>query len=224
MTIVRGSMPALLGMFAFQVSAASFDCDNASTKVELIVCADTALSDLDEQLASIYRQALGLAQAGTSEPKASQRAWLKRRNACADASCVTAAYRERIAELEDVVGQELSGENIVGIYTRRDPDFAKESAPAEITIRALPDGRVAVAGEALWIGNADTGNVNIGTLEGEYVLRSGTVEYRDGDDEWSCVLTLRFTRDGLDVHEPKMTCGGMNVSFGGHYVRIPASH
>ncbi len=201
------------------VTAASFDCDKASTKGERIVCADTALSDLDEQLASIYRQALGLAQAGASEPKSSQRTWLKRRNACADSSCIATACRERIAELEDAIGQDLSAEHIVGTYKRRDPDFSEEIAPAEITIRSLPDGRVAVAGEALWIGNVDTGNVNMGTMEGEYVLRSGTVEYRDGDDEWSCILTLRFTGDALDVREPRMTCGGNHVSFGGHYAR-----
>ena len=89
-------------------------------------------------------------------------------------------------------------------------------------VRALPDGRVAIEGEALWIGNAETGNVNTGTLEGTHDLRGGAIAYRDGDDDWSCVLTLRFARETLEVDEPRRTCGGMNVSFGGRYFRTTA--
>ena len=48
---------------------------------------------------------------------------------------------------------------------------------------------------------------------------TAVIEYRDGDDDWSCVLTLRFSRDALDINEPRPTCGGANVSFAGHYVR-----
>ena len=125
----------------------------------------------------------------------------------------------RIAELEDAIGQDLNAETVAGTYPRRDDDYSADAEPADISVRALPDGHVAIEGEALWIGNAETGNVNTGTLEGEFDLRGGRVAYRDGDDEWSCVLTLRFTRDAVEVHEPKSTCGGMNVRFGGHYIR-----
>jgi uncharacterized protein len=201
------------------VQSASFDCAKATTKIEQLVCADAALSAQDEVLAATYRQAVSLTKPGDTEPKASQRAWLKQRNACGDAACIAAAYRTRIAELEDAIGQDLNAEAIAGTYVRRDDNFSEERSPAEITIRTLPDGHVDVLGDASWIGDAETGNINIGTLEGKYELRAGRVDYRDGDDEWSCVLTLRFTRDALDIHEPKPTCGGMNVSFGGHYVR-----
>ncbi len=211
------AMLVLVGLSS--IEAASFDCAKATTKVEKLVCADIALSAQDDALAATYRQAASLTKPGDSEPKASQRAWLKQRNACADAKCVAAAYRARIAELEDAIGQDLNAEAVAGTYVRRDDDYSDEGEPSEISVRALPDGRVAIDGEALWIGNADTGNVNTGTLEGEYGLHGGTVDYRDGDDEWSCVLTLRFTRDALDIREPKATCGGMNVRFGGHYVR-----
>lgn len=198
--------------------AASFDCTKAASKVEKLICADAQLSAQDETLAAVYRQAAQLTP-GEAEPKLSQRAWLKQRNACADVDCVAQAYRQRIAELEDALGQDLNADAIAGTYARRDPDFPEEHAPAEITLTALPDGRVAVGGEALWIGNADTGNVHTGTLEGDHELHAGRIDYRDGTDEWSCVLTLRFTRDALDIDEPRMTCGGANVSFAGHYVR-----
>ncbi|HWT15210.1 MAG TPA: lysozyme inhibitor LprI family protein, partial [Patescibacteria group bacterium] len=199
--------------------AASFDCAKATTTVEQLVCTNPALSDLDDDLAATYRQATSLASPGDAEPKQSQRTWLKRRNACSDADCVAAAYQARIAELEDAIGQDLNAEAIAGTYTRRDNDYSDDGEPSEITVRALPDGRVAIDGEALWIGNADAGNVHTGTLEGDYALRGGRIDYRDGDDEWSCALTLRFARDALDVHEPRPTCGGMNVRFGGRYVK-----
>lgn len=199
--------------------AASFDCTQATTTVEQLVCTNAALSGLDDDLAATYRQALSLAANGAGEPKASQRAWLKRRNACNDADCVAAAYQARIAELEDAIGQDLNAEAVAGTYTRRDENYSEQAEPADISVRALPDGRVAIEGEALWVGNADTGNVHTGTLQGEFDLRGGRVAYRDGDDAWSCVLTLRFTRDALEVDEPKSTCGGMNVRFGGRYVK-----
>ncbi len=213
---------ALLAMLigaAGTIEAASFDCAKAATTVEKLVCTHDTLSGLDDDLAATYRQAAALSKPGDSEPKASQRAWLKQRNVCADAECVAAAYHARIAELEDAIGQDLNAETVAGTYTRRDDDYSADAEPADISVRALPDGHVAIEGEALWIGNAETGNVNTGTLEGEFDLRGGRVAYRDGDDEWSCVLTLRFTRDAVEVHEPKSTCGGMNVRFGGRYVK-----
>ncbi len=218
---MRHRVPLLVAMMgaAGAIEAASFDCAKAATRIEKLVCTDAKLSAQDETLAAVYRQAASLASAGDAEPKQSQRAWLKRRNACADADCVAAAYHARIAVLGDAVGQDLNAEAVTGTYVRRDDEYSDDGEPAEISVRALPDGRVSIEGEALWVGNADTGNVNTGSLEGEHELRAGTVEYRDGDDEWSCLLILRFARDALDVHEPRSTCGGMNVRFGGHYIR-----
>mgnify|MGYP000853181553 FL=1 len=211
--------PVLVAMFVATgaIEAASFDCTKATTEVEKLVCADAALSAQDEALAATYRQAASLTTPGDTEPRASQRAWLKQRNACTEAECVANAYRARIAELEDAIGQDLNAEAIAGSYTRRDRNYSDEGEPSEITVRALPDGRVTIEGEALWIGNAETGNVNTGTLEGDHELRAGVVDYRDGDDEWSCVLTLRFGRDSIDIDEPRPSCGGNHVRFGGHY-------
>jgi uncharacterized protein len=219
MTCIRLFAAMLVLVRLSSVEAASFDCAKAATKVEQLVCTHDVLSKLDDDLAATYRQAAALTAAGATEPRASQRAWLKRRNACSDADCIAASYQARIAELEDAIGQDLSAETVAGTYTRSDDGYSDEAEPAEITVRALPDGRVAIEGEALWVGNAETGNVHTGTLQGEFDLRGGRVAYRDGDDEWSCVLTLRFTRDALDVQEPRSTCGGMNVRFGGRYIK-----
>lgn len=83
-------------------SPASFDCANASARVEQLICADRDLSSLDDQLAAEYRSArrTGLPDSEVS----TQRAWIAQRNACADADCVRNLYESRIAELREVTG------------------------------------------------------------------------------------------------------------------------
>lgn len=89
-----------LAPFANPAVAASFDCAKASTAVEKTICADADLSRLDETLGKAY----GQARAQSAQPKvlrSRQRTWLRdTRDACADAACLKAAYKTRIAELE----------------------------------------------------------------------------------------------------------------------------
>jgi uncharacterized protein len=81
-------------------SAASFDCMKATTQVEKMVCADAALSKLDEDLAAKFREAISKAkQGGNAELRKAQAAWLKSRNKCKEEPCIEGAYRARIAEL-----------------------------------------------------------------------------------------------------------------------------
>jgi len=82
-------------------AAASFDCHKAASKVEKMICADPALSRLDEQLADEYRAAI-LRGGPTPALKSAQLAWLKKsRGACADGKCLRAAYETRIAQLRE---------------------------------------------------------------------------------------------------------------------------
>ena len=78
------------------VSAASFDCNKASTPVERVICADPNLSNLDEQMKAIYTP---LAK-NSRETVLSQRDWLRYgRNTCGDLTCLTTQYQQRITEL-----------------------------------------------------------------------------------------------------------------------------
>jgi len=95
----RASLSAfftLLGLISAGAGAASFDCQRARGAVETTICADKGLSTLDGQLAVAY------AHAREADPgaKAAQLAWLKSRNACADAACLRQAYTARIAALQ----------------------------------------------------------------------------------------------------------------------------
>ncbi len=79
--------------------AASFDCSKAASATEKLICGNEAVSALDEQLGSAYKQAL----ANVSDKdalKQQQVEWLKQQRACKDAECLTQTYQTRIAQLQ----------------------------------------------------------------------------------------------------------------------------
>jgi len=78
--------------------AASFDCGAARRPVERMICADKALSALDDRLDATYRETMDAAadQAGLARD---QRTWLAARDHCADSPCLAATYRERIVRI-----------------------------------------------------------------------------------------------------------------------------
>lgn len=89
-------------LFTTPANAASFDCAQAGTEIEHLICGDEALSKLDELLGDRYVRALKKGEDPTAI-KAAQRAWLREvRNACADAACLKTTYEARIAELTKI--------------------------------------------------------------------------------------------------------------------------
>ncbi|MDD2894136.1 MAG: lysozyme inhibitor LprI family protein [Halothiobacillaceae bacterium] len=74
---------------------ASFDCAKAGTKVEHIICDNSEISKLDDELAQAYKSALQ-DQVQLDAIKQAQKNWIKERNGCADAVCVKEAYEARI--------------------------------------------------------------------------------------------------------------------------------
>lgn len=85
---------------------ASFDCGNAYTPVEKLICSDAALAQSDVALADTYRAALG--RVGSPERlKADRRKWLRaKRDACDDARCLLATYAERKQVLDALLGMD----------------------------------------------------------------------------------------------------------------------
>ena len=84
--------------------AASFDCAQASHPVEQAICANPALSKMDEQLASTFRQARQLSIEGDNQLLEEQRSWLREtRQTCAAsadiAACALNRYGWRLEEL-----------------------------------------------------------------------------------------------------------------------------
>ncbi|KAA0679764.1 lysozyme inhibitor LprI family protein [Roseomonas genomospecies 6] len=178
--------PALLalGLLALPSAAmaAGFPCSKAATPTEKAICADPALSALDERLSATYRAALeSLSGASPDEGpagaavKADQRAWLRERDSCgADASCLRRAYEGRVAVLS--FRTDPAAPSPAGRYVGR---FDHEGFIG-IAAMALRDGTVAVTVSGAeptagrWICNVsgigrldDAGRLIVGTPDAE---------------------------------------------------------
>lgn len=82
-------------------AAASFDCRKAARPIEHTICNDPTLNALDSQLQAAYLGAIDR----SNHPQAvtdNQRGWIRQRDACADAKCMTAAYERQIARLSKI--------------------------------------------------------------------------------------------------------------------------
>ncbi len=97
----------LLGlMFSAQAYAASFDCGKARSSMEKTICGSLELSELDEELAKIYKKALQK-EIDKKETILSQRKFisnikefcLKGNNAHDNVNCISKMYSDRIDEL-----------------------------------------------------------------------------------------------------------------------------
>jgi uncharacterized protein len=94
---------AALGVIVFAsiaqaTLAASFDCRKAGTRDEKLICATPTLSALDDELGRVYSRRLRDVP-DLAELRNSQVTWLQQRQACADAACIAAAYRQRLQVL-----------------------------------------------------------------------------------------------------------------------------
>jgi uncharacterized protein YecT (DUF1311 family) len=90
--------------------AASFDCEQARTPVEKLICADPQLEDLDVELSEAYGAAqkeLPPAEAGRLRQE--QLLWLRNtRNRCADAACLIQAHKTRVNALDPYADKNLT--------------------------------------------------------------------------------------------------------------------
>ncbi|MBE3639826.1 lysozyme inhibitor LprI family protein [Mangrovicoccus algicola] len=95
----------------------SFDCAMAAGAAEEAVCADPVLAGLDRALEARYAAAMQAAdrqdagaEAAMAELRATQRGWIKGRDACWKAgdpgACIAEAYRTRSAKLVALWGLE----------------------------------------------------------------------------------------------------------------------
>lgn len=78
-------------------AARGIDCAKAGTAVEKLICADAALRRADLDLVFALRDAEQVPGQDKAGLLASQRVWLKERDACPDAACLQAAYAKRQA-------------------------------------------------------------------------------------------------------------------------------
>lgn len=81
--------------------AASFPCEKATSKVEVLICKEPRLSTLDEHLGQYYAAASAAVAEAAGCLRENQRSWLRTvRNVCGDAACLQQAYLRRLSELD----------------------------------------------------------------------------------------------------------------------------
>lgn len=85
-------------MLSFAAQAASFDCTKSTNKVEKLICSNSELAKLDEDMAKVYEE-VRKKTPDEALLKRQQREWLKWRNRCQDIACLNERYRQRIVAL-----------------------------------------------------------------------------------------------------------------------------
>lgn len=89
----------LVGLISHTVHAVSFDCADAQSKVEHLICDNPTLSRLDNELSDAYESALDIDE-NNDLLRREQKDWLaNKRNSCGEAPCLERTYNDRIQTL-----------------------------------------------------------------------------------------------------------------------------
>ena len=87
----------ILGFCNF-VFSASFDCSKLLSDVENMICSNSELSSLDDNLSKIYKKTLDVTE-NKEYLKSEQKIWVKKRNECKSIDCLRESYNNRIINL-----------------------------------------------------------------------------------------------------------------------------
>ncbi|MFW9078010.1 lysozyme inhibitor LprI family protein [Pseudomonas sp. P2757] len=135
-------------LFTQLATAAGMDCAKAASVVEIAICANKPLYELDVQMGAVYGRLIKAATQRQPEVKSAQRQWLKTRDACGeDVSCLNQRYTDRLqalhAQWTDAVAyqpDDIDKQVTEDLQQRiRDmskvyPEFALERAVGSLTI------------------------------------------------------------------------------------------
>jgi uncharacterized protein len=93
--------------------AASFDCTKSKSAVEILICSDNEVSQLDSDLAKLY------SAKKTAEVTAQQKEWLAtERNVCKTTACLKSVYIDRIAKFGKKDQCELDERRLLGSWVK----------------------------------------------------------------------------------------------------------
>ena len=148
--------------------APSYDCGKARTDVEKEICGEynSDMRQYDRQVAALYKQA----RKQDGIVKASQKAWLKRRNACGaeeyPTDCLRKSYDQRVGQLIGLLGEQnwlRPGEEALFLQDvlpltndiKQSPSYAQlvpilaGAARSSLWVRRSADGSLEAAGDAV---------------------------------------------------------------------------
>jgi len=187
--------------------AATFDCDKASTFVEKVICSDLRLTNLDDQLGRLYKDALA-ASSNSGALKVEQKASLSSRNQCKDSDCIMKAYDDRISVLGAMSAPAKSGD-VTGTYKMKD-----RGAAGVVLVQQTTNGRIKFYINATY-------RTNTGELSGEVPLSGDATNYVD--KELDCTLSFNFMPGSLVLNQDGFCGMGLNVSAAGTYKRVSST-
>lgn len=87
---------------------------------------------------------------------------------------------------------------------------------ATLDILQVGPGVLRVKGSAQWVGDPQTGNVNVGDISGTLKPERLKAHFENAD---GCKLDILFHAEGLKIQNSSTDCGGLNVTFDGEYKR-----
>jgi uncharacterized protein len=210
----------LLSAVAMTSQAAGFNCKKAKLFVEKAICQDASLSALDEELVYVFNEAVTNSDSPKTLKK-QQTNWLKtKRNKCQTNSCLEKVYKERIAVFRKAAANLPSPDSPNPVKTTEYVRYGANDKPdyhaASLTIYEL-QGKIKVTGTASWVGDATTGNVNTGSVDGTFDLQGDQIHYKDDS---GCEFVMLIGKNALTVNHDNGQCGGANVTFDGYYKKV----
>lgn len=112
--MIKSLLLFTLFIISISANAASFNCDQANTVVERLICNDAKLSELDSLLDATYAYLRKDIKPENDKLLISeQKHWLKNvRNRCTDTSCLTVAYKSRIDQLDPFADKNITCEKM----------------------------------------------------------------------------------------------------------------
>ncbi|PFH08499.1 hypothetical protein BCF11_0854 [Collimonas sp. PA-H2] len=191
----------------------SFDCSRARTAVEHTLCdfGNSGMGWLDQTMSALYKDALIAAGSQADTVRASQRAWLARRNQCSGSeekikSCLDKSYRARFME----IAKPYDSTHITGRYSN-------EAGVLEAVL--FPGQNLAVSINA----SRGAPSYNQCNLTFRAPLQSGTLKYIfpvDSNDSSLPRCSVETKRVGQDFVVTATNCSdmcGYGVEVSGTY-------
>jgi|TARA_B100001059_G_C17824485_1_gene580498 uncharacterized protein YecT (DUF1311 family) len=196
------------------ITAASFDCNKASTATEHAICDYPELSALDDIMGETYRSAKTSADWLTPiQLKNTQRSWIKSRNKCGNKfDCLRDSYVQRLEEISDGVFFLTLGRNFASFVYEGDPISGICPPQTQLSdwgqcvswFRGGSSFRgVSISGAMAFNFDYIGANAHMCSLSGHADKVNGQWIYQDNVS--ACTLRIELGRNGLSLN-PTRQC------------------
>jgi len=208
----------LLFLIDIQSYAASFDCSQAQTWIEQNICDDSELSQLDEDLAEAYKNAL-VRFKDANQLKSQQRDWIKQRNTCRDLDCVKQAYQFRLNFLKYGSDKNKSSNNTAFPYSKWLGEYSRKVKGHPATLELIPQGDLLYFRlNSMYEVNLAAGNIRTGEIEGKIEPVDNYAIFSMNNEDPPCKLYFELKINKIDIKESQcQNQGGLGVYFSGTF-------